>query len=434
VAQKIKNFKELATTPTRTFALEIAESGLQAIDTRFVVRSAISFKDGSLCIRDKVCAIEKTERVFVVAIGKCAMEAGSELESVLGDRLTGGIVLDVESRADCPLKKLECIVGTHPMPSDTNVEASKKIVKLLTGLRETDLVIFVVSGGGSTLLCLPEEGSSCLDEKVMLADLFKKGATIQEINLLRKHMSYARGGFLAKAAYPAQVISLIFSDVPGNDISMIASGPTVKDETTIADADGILEKYDLLRTCKLEHCGLIETPKEDKYFTNVSNMLIASNEIALKAMAKTAEAKGYDARIITTELVGEADDIGKIIAERLHGEAKKTVLLYGGETTVTIVGPPGKGGRNQELALSALRFVKEGELIMPIASDGRDHSDRAGAIADVKARENMEKLGLTIEPFLKRYDPYTFYETTGDYLATGDTGSNISDLLIAMKE
>jgi len=432
VTHKIKNFGELAVTPGRRLALEIAESGLAAIDTKAVVRQAVSFRNGSLCIQNKICALEETKRVFVVAVGKCAIESAHALEDVLGDYLTGGIALDVEHRSDCKFKKIECIVGTHPMPSDANVDATKKIIKLLSGLKESDLVIFAISGGGSTLLCLPEEGYTCLDEKLLLGELFKKGATIQEINILRKHMSLARGGYLAKHAYPAQIISLIFSDVPGNDIGMVASGPTVKDATTVEDADRILEKYDLLRACKIEHCGLIETPKEDKYFERVLNILIASNRIALEAMAATAALKGYRARIVTDELVGEARDVGAEIVKKLHKEPGKTMLLYGGETTVTIT-KPGKGGRNQELALSALRFVKDDEMVMPVASDGRDHSDFAGAIADGEAKKRMAKAGLTVEPFLEAHDPYTFFQNTGDFLMTGDTGSNVSDLIIAIK-
>ena len=432
MVRKIKNFDDLAVNPGRRLALEIAESGLNAIDTELVIKSSVSFRNGTLCIQNKICAINETKRIFVVAVGKCATEAARALEEVLGDRLSGGIALDVKARENCVFKKIECIVGTHPMPSDANINATKKIIELLKSLTATDLVIFAISGGGSTLLCLPEEGYTCLDEKVILGALFKKGATIREINVLRKHMSLARGGFLAQHAYPAQVISLIFSDVPGNDIGTVASGPTVRDTSTVEDADLIFKKYDLLRACKIDHCGLIETPKESKYFDRVMNMLVASNRIALEAMAATAMLKGFRSQIITDELVGEASKVGTSIVDAIRREPRETVFLYGGETTVTL-SQPGKGGRNQELALSALRFVNGDEIVVPIASDGRDHSDLAGAIADEVTKTHMVKAGLAIEPFLENHDPYTFFKTTGDYLMTGDTGSNVSDLLVAIK-
>ncbi len=177
-----------------------------------------------------------------------------------------GIVLDVQLPDQVQLKKFKYFRGTHPLPSDQNITHTKEIFKLLSDLHADDLVIFVISGGGSTLLCLPEANGTCLEERTIIETLLRSGATIQEINIIRKHLSLARGGFLAQAAYPAQIISLIISDIPGDDMSLVASGPTVKDTSTLNEADRILEKYQVLRVCGLDHCGLIETPKEDRYF------------------------------------------------------------------------------------------------------------------------------------------------------------------------
>jgi glycerate 2-kinase len=304
---------------------------------------------------------------------------------------------------------------------------------MLDSLRKNDLVIIIVSGGGSTLLCLPEAGGTCVEEGLVLQQLFLAGANIQDINTIRKHLSFARGGFLAKHAYPAQVISLIFSDVPGNDFEYIASGPTIKDTSTVDDADAILAKYGILKACGLQRCGLIETPKEDKYFERVQNILLVSNDLALKAMAEKAAALGYAPTICTNSLTGEAREVGVKVAKELHASSRRVARLYGGETTVT-VRHSGKGGRSQELALSAMAEIKPEEIIIAFATDGRDNTDAAGAICDTMIKERAMKLGLDPKIHLETNSSYDFFEKTGGHIMTGYTGSNVSDLLIALKE
>src|SRR3989344_3659137 len=429
---RIKNFDEIAISPARRAALEIAEAALDAVDTRKTVKENIRFENGKLYIKNLSYSLEKTKKIAVVGIGKCAMEAASELENILGDHLYGGIVLDVYESYKCTLQKIECFIGTHPLPSEKNIEATRKIVELLNALGEEDLVIFIISGGGSTLLCLPKGKAGCFDEKLIVVELMRRGANISEINTIRKHLSLARGGYLAKYAYPAQVISLIFSDVPGNDIEFVASGPTVKDTTTVVDADAILVKYGILKACGLAHCGLIETPKEDKYFERVQNILFVSNKSALEAMAAKAHELGYVPTICTDCLTGEAREVGVKVATELRTSSPKSVRLYGGETTVTIKGQ-GKGGRNQELALGALSAIQAEELIMAFASDGRDNTDASGAICDTIIKEEAARLGLAPNVFLQNNDSYTFFKQTGGHLITGYTGSNVSDLLIALK-
>jgi glycerate-2-kinase len=272
-----------------------------------------------------------------------------------------------------------------------------------------------------------------MEEVPIMNALIDAGATIQEINTIRKHLSYARGGNLAKDAYPARVVSLIFSDVVGDDLSFIASGPTVKDMTTIDDAVAVLEKFNVLKTCGLEKCGLIETPKEDKYFEHVSNVLVVSNRSALEAMKAKATEFGFAAEVRSSELTGEADEVGKMIAEAVRAIPARSVLLWAGETTVTVCDPAGRGGRNLQVCASALRFVADGEEILSFASDGRDHGAFAGAICDTITKRAAAEAGVDPEVFRLADNTYELFEKIGNYVMTGDTGSNVSDLIIALK-
>lgn len=427
---KIRNFEELAQNAKRKAALEIAEAGLAAIETGAVMKRLIKPGIEELTIKDELIFLAGAQRIWAVGVGKCALEASRALKEILGDRLAGGIVLDVKPRVD--LGEIRVFQGTHPWPSKENVESTAQIIDFLKGLNESDLVIFIISGGGSTLLCSPQEMG--LDEETrILKALFKAGADIVEINTLRKHLSLARGGHLAKYAYPARAVSLIFSDVPGNNLEFIASGPTVKDSTTVEEAQKILKKYKISQGLDFKDYGLIETPKEDKYFERVTNILLVSNRLALEAMAKKAEDLGYQATICTDSLEEEASEAGKRLVKELAGTTGKLVRLYGGETTVAIKGK-GMGGRNQELTLSALRFVGEDKLVLSMASDGRDNTDFAGAIGDKLTLERAGDLGLKIDEYLENNDSYHFFEKVKDYIMTGDTGSNVADLVIFLKE
>lgn len=424
---KIKNFEELAVTPSRRAALEIAEAGLEAIDTEKVIKENVKLEDGNVVIAGEKLALGG--RLLVAGVGKCSGDAALALEQILGDKISDGVIIDIKETPG--FKKIRGFSGTHPLPSEQNVAAAGELVKTLSGLTEQDAVIFIISGGGSTLLCLPEE-KNCYEERIIIEELMRAGATIQEINALRKHLSLARGGYLAKYAYPARAASLIFSDVPGDDLQFIASGPTVKDETTVEDAEKILAKYNILNKCGLEKCGLTETPKEDKYFENVRNVLVGSNKIALEAMAGKAKELGFAPKICSTCLVGEASATGKNIASELHAAPPKSVLLYGGETTVTVK-YPGRGGRNQELVLAAASAIGADELVLALASDGRDNTDFAGAICDTIMKEAATKTGLDPQKYLAENNSYEFFSKTGSYILTGNTGSNVSDLVVAIK-
>ncbi len=428
----IQNFDKLvADLPAgqaglRRAALEIAEAGLESIDTEKAVKRGVVLDGEILKVKGKEFDLVDFERVFVVAVGKCALEAGRALEDILGDRLTGGIVLDIRPGK---LKKIKTFAGTHPYPSEENMAATAKIIKLLSSLTKKDFVIFVISGGGSALLCQPK-GMSFENEKSIVKCLFRAGADIKELNIVRKHLSLARGGYLAKYSCLATSIAMIFSDVPGGDIEFISSGPTVKDITTIKDTRRILDKYEVEKITGL-NIKPIETPKEEECFKNVTNILFLDN-VAVDAMAKKAESLGFKAIIKTKTLSGEAREVGKQIGGDLNEAGAKTALLYGGETTVTVKGS-GKGGRNEELILGALKGVQEGQVVLSINSDGQDNTDFAGALCDKITKERVAKLGLKPEIFLENNDSYHFFEKAGDYIMTGDTGSNVSDLIIAIK-
>ena len=426
---QIRNFGELGVSELRRDALSIVEAGFEAINTdRAVMRKAQVVSD-ELHIADKIFKIAG-RKVYYVGVGKCAVTAGRAIEKILGDTLTAGVALDVEDTNQDSSSKIEIIIGTHPLPSEANVAGSKRILRFLADKKEEDLVIFVVSGGGSTLLCLPEASMTPADESELFKELTKKGAPIQDLNIVRKHISRARGSALAVSAYPAEIVSLIFSDVPGNDIHTVSSGPTILDSSTVRDAQTVLTKYGI------EGAGVefIETPKEQKYFERVTNMLFLSNQDALSAMSDEAARRGYTATIADDRFTGEAREVGRAIAEKLHSSEPKTALLYSGESTVKIDTGVGVGGRNQELSLSALEYLNEGELILPFASDGRDNTNHAGAIADEITHAHAREKNLSIEEHLHAHNSYDFFKSSGDALITGYTGSNVSDLVIALKK
>ena len=425
----IKNFKKLAVTEKRKDLLNIIEAGLEAIDTKKAILNSIKIEKDKLSVNGHSFSLKNAEKILVVGIGKCSLEAGAALEKILGKRLTGGIVLDVH---EGELKKIKTYTGDHPLMSPRNVDATKKIIELLSGLTEKDLVIFIISGGGSALLCQPQN-FTCVEESSVVDALMHAGADIEEMNTVRKHLSLARGGFLAKYAYPARVVSFIFSDVVGNDLEFVASGPTVKDTTTPEDAEAVMKKYCIREKCGFPLIKFIETPKDSRYFERVRNILLVSNRTALEAMSDKASSLGYLPKIVSDNLSGEAREVAKEIVETLSKEGPENVFLYGGETTVKINGK-GKGGRNQELSLSSLRYIKDDQILISVASDGRDNSENAGGICDIITKENAKKHNLDIEKYLKDNNSYEFCVETGDFLKTGDTGSNVSDIIVAINK
>jgi len=421
----IKNIDKLATTQLHKDALDVLEAGYEAINTEKVITSSIKVKDGHLSVEGRDINLSNYERVFFVGIGKCAADAAVVIERMIGDYITAGIVVDVRGVV---LQKIKSYVGTHPLPSEANIVATQSIKEMLEGATERDLVLTVISGGGSALLCLPHDiGCKMLISITKM--LMEKGATIEELNTVRKHTSLIQGGQFAKLAHPAQVTSLVFSDVPGNDIGVIASGPTVFDKTTKEDAQRVLAKYNVLTVCKLPGCDVFETPKEEKYFTKVDNILLLTNKTALSAMKSRAEDLGYRSLVAYDKVEGDANIVGQLIA----AQAKQgTCLLYGGETTVIVKSSEGEGGRNQELVLGALPHLKEDMVIVAAASDGWDNSDMAGAIGDKALFQKAKEENLDISDYLNKNNSYEFFKKLGGHIETGRTGSNVSDLYFTL--
>ena len=320
-------------------------------------------------------------------------------------------------------KYIETFIGTHPRPSKINLEAGEKIYKIVKDSDEEDLIIVLVSGGGSALLCNTED--EC-EQGIKLYDSFlKSGKTITEINTVRKHLSLLKGGGLAKIAYPATVIGLILSDIPGGNFENVASGPTYKDITTIADAEKIITENNL------GEFTLIETPKEDKYFEKVHNFMLVSNKIAIDAMAKKARELNLSAKIISTELYDEVDVVIKKI---FSASTDNSVVLAAGEPRIEIKDKNGKGGRNLHMGLVAIKnkMISQDSVFISFASDGMDNSDVAGAVVDKSTIEKADKLLLNVDDYLSRFDSYSFFEKTGDMIKTGPTGANVSDLMILL--
>jgi len=424
----IKNFDELAVTPARTSLLSIAEAGYTAIETPQVIRNAVSLSGDTLSIQGASYNLNEYEHVYVLGVGKCAHDSAVELESILGERIAEGVVIDV--RTSNALRRIQCFAGSHPFPTNENAGFTAQMLALAEKATEHDLVLVIVSGGGSTLLCQPDT-HTCADEAGLVQHLFKEGATIEELNTIRKHLSKARGGHIAATAHPAEVVSLIFSDVPGDDIRTIASSPTVRDETTLEEAREVFTKYGA------ENCGfsidhLFETPKDEAMFKRVHNKLVLKNTTALEAMKVRAEELGYAATIKETKLQGEARVVAEELINEIRMEKPRTIHLYGGETTVTITGP-GKGGRNEEMSLAAVPLIEEDELLVSLASDGRDNTDFAGGIADKYTKGKAEDAGLKPEDYLYTNDSFSFFHTLQQGIMTGYTGANVADLVIVIK-
>ncbi len=427
----IKNKEELSTNPLRKDALDILESGYQAVLTENILIKNISLKGQKLTIKDKKYNLKKYKKIFVIAFGKCSNQSALFIEDLLGDRITDGIILDTKS---AKFKKLNSKKGTHPLPSNQNIEATNLIKETLIKVRKDDLVLVFVSGGGSALLSSPVEG---IDSKFLgeiNQELMNRGVSIGETNIIRKHLSEIKGGALAKLVYPAKLVSVIFSDVPGDDISVIASGPTVRDLTTKEDAKIILETHlqgNVDSILKEVFSFLIETEKEEKYFENVDNILIVTNKIALEVMDKKADKLGYNSLIEAFDIQGEARKLSVKLTSEDY--LVNSCRVFGGETTVQIIGD-GKGGRNQEFALASLENLSKDVLVLAVASDGVDNSNVAGAFVDYELFQKMEKEGLDWREYLDNNNSYEFFEKMGTQIKTGKTGINVADFYIILKK
>ena len=372
-------------------------------------------------------------RVFAFGLGKAACA----MTEALAENINLAYTLIITKHAS-PFNfgPSAVIEGNHPIPGSDSVLAGQAALKFVSQLTPDDLLVCLISGGGSSLMTMPRV--SLVDLQILTSALLSCGARIDEINILRRHLDQLKGGGLARLANGAQIVSLILSDVVDDSLETIASGPTAPDPTTCADALSIIQKYDLLNKIPDSIVSsLQETLKSDHpVFSRVQNVMVASNKIALFAAQNQAQAEGYQANIIHMALQGEASSVGEEIASQfkdlLQTMTRPFCLLAGGETTVTLRGS-GKGGRNQELALAAVDILDglKNVIFISLATDGEDGpTDAAGAVVTGESAQRAESLGMNATGYLSRNDAYSFFDMLNDLVRTGPSGTNVNDLVL----
>ena len=427
------------------------EAGIAGVCPGRLIRDSVKLEGGALDIGGQVFDLCGIRRVFVVGAGKASGLMALALEEVLGDRLTGGAVAVKYGHA-APCRKVEIMEAAHPYPDQAGADATRKIMRLCAGAGEGDLVLCVWSGGGSALLADAPEGGTLDDVMRLSKALVNSGAAIGEINAVRKHLSRVKGGQLARLAWPAQVVSLILSDVVGDPLDVIASGPTVADPSTFGDALSVLRKYgleagtppQLLEVLNNGVAGRIpETPKTgDPVLARTVNRIIGSNRIALEAAGRYAQSRGLAVKIVTDRLEGDtgaaaAEIVGAACEAQGRGDVQKPVcLLFGGETTLQVTGG-GLGGRNQHLALKAALLLRgrEGIAVLAGGTDGTDGpTDMAGAVVDGSTCAEAERVGADAGESLRAFDAYPFFKKVGGHVCTGPTRTNVMDMAVVIVE
>jgi hydroxypyruvate reductase len=434
----------LRTSPHGEAVCRVLAAAINAVEPGAAVNRHMSRSGSKLTIAGKTYDLDAYRRVLVFGFGKASVPMCNAATNMLGDRFAKGIAITKTSATnDHP--HLEVFTAAHPVPDESGVRAAKRILDVLASTAEDDLVIFLISGGGSALLTAPANGISLDDVQATTEILLASGADITAINTVRKHLSEVKGGNLARHAHPAETIALILSDVIGDPLDMIASGPTVPDPSTYAQALAILQDKEGIPRPVSRHLrrgaeGKIpETPKPgDPIFERVSNVLIGNNHRAAQAAARQAGEEGFNSLLLTTRLQGEARTIGPVLAA-IGGQIvasdepvpRPACVIAGGETTVTLSHNPGLGGRNQEVALSAVNNLAglEDILLVTLATDGDDGpSDAAGAVVSGETLRRAKALALDPADFLARNDSYDFFEPLGDLLRPGPTKTNVNDL------
>ncbi|USH00033.1 glycerate kinase [Thermococcus argininiproducens] len=429
----------------KAIALTLMKDAIRSADPYEAVRRVLKFENERIIVKGEVFQIKG--KIYVLAFGKAACAMAKAIEDVLGDKITEGIAITKYGYA-LPMSKIKVIEAGHPIPDENSMRGAQLGIELAKKVEEDDILLVLISGGGSALFMLPEEGISLEDKMKTNELLLKSGAKIYEINTVRKHISKVKGGKLAKLV-KGTLISLILSDVVGDPLEAIASGPTVKDPTTFQDAYRILNLYnvwDKLPESVKRHIELgirgekEETLKED--LPNVHNFLIASNALACETAKKKAEEMGISAHILTTTLEGEAREVaivfGSIIEEIYHRGrpfVRPCVLIAGGETTVTIEGESGLGGPNQEFALSIARKISglRGVAVLAMDTDGTDGpTDAAGGLVDSYTLETLKERGIDAEEFLKAHNAYEALKEAKALLLTGPTRTNVNSIIIAV--
>jgi glycerate 2-kinase len=434
----------------RKDARSIFLAGVDAVNPKNGIRKHLSLKDNRLTVEDVRYDLNRFENIYVIGAGKASAAMAQAVGELLGEKLNFGLV-NTKYGHGLPLGKVQLTEAGHPVPDEAGFHGAQKIVKLLEKTGEKDLVIFLISGGGSALFPYPAENLSLEDKQKVTKTLLEVGASIHEINSLRKHLSLVKGGRLARFAFPSTLISLILSDVIGDDLDSIASGLTVPDQSTFGDCLHILDKYhirDRIPPAVVEviekgaRGEIEESPKSgDPVFERTQNVIIGSSIQAVEAAKNKALDLGYNTLILSTFIGGETKDVAKVhaaVAKEILSSGnpigRPACVISGGETTVTIHGK-GLGGRNQEFVLAAaidIAGLKE-VVVLSAGTDGTDGpTNAAGAIADGTSIERAENMGMNADHFLQENDSYRFFQTLGDSIITGPTHTNVMDLRLVL--
>jgi glycerate 2-kinase len=477
---------------TQQHIMKIAGAAIQSVSPYDMIRKRVQLHGHTLTVKaggsePLSLHLSSYDNIYIIGAGKATAPMAKALEEILGSRISAGVIA-VKPGHTAELAAVRQIEGGHPVPNEGSAAAAREIAEIAGRAGESDLVINIISGGGSALLTLPHEGISLEDLQAATRELLSCGAPIEEMNCIRKHLSGIKGGRLADRIYPAESVSLILSDVVGDDLQSIASGLTVPDRTSYVEALRIVDKYGIGKKLPPGVMALLnagaagtvpETPKpEAECFTRTKNVLLGTNAVALQTAAAEAQKLGYRPIVLTSKVTGEAREIAKFyaalareaaaagpdnaeasgLAAALTGTAasesgvsggggsgvgiykKPLCILAGGETTVTLRGA-GKGGRNQEMALavlaeiSALKEAFSGIVFASVATDGNDGpTDAAGAYASAELADRAEGAGLSINEYLTNNDAYTFFAEIDGLIKTGPTNTNVCDLQILLAD
>jgi len=434
----------------RQDAQKIFDAGLQAVDPKVAVHKYLKLESEHLRVGEQTYQLSDFNNIFVVGAGKAGAPMAAAVEEALGDRLSAGVI-NVKYGHTEPLNKIKINEAGHPVPDQAGLWGTLEIVEFLEGAGKKDLIICLISGGGSALLPLPVDGISLAEKQELTEKLLACGATINEINTIRKHISKIKGGQLARLAFPATLITFILSDVVGDPLDAIASGPAVPDTSTFQDVNDILSRYGIWHDIPIPIQSHIqkgingeipETPKSgDEIFSKLQNVIVGSNTQAVLAAKNEAQNLGYNTLMLSSLMEGETKEVAGVhsaIAKEIlkTGNPVKppACLISGGETTVTLRGD-GKGGRNQEFVLAAAIDISglEPVVILSGGTDGTDGpTDAAGAICDGQTISKAKKRGMNAMGYLSKNDSYSFFKPLNDLLITGPTKTNVMDLRIIL--
>lgn len=420
-------------------ALGALEAAIKGVEPGTLVRRAVRFDGKSISFNDiygKKSSVGNFGDAYIVGAGKAAAAMAGALCGILKDRVVGGAI-NVPRGTAAAIDRISVTRASHPVPDRQGIKGAEKIIDILENAKEDDVAIVLISGGGSALMPMPAKGIALADKQETTKELLASGASIHEINAVRKHLSQVKGGQLARHAR-CRVISLVMSDVVGDDLAVIASGPTFPDPSTFKDVQKIIKKYGIRNPKVKAHMAagtegkIEETPKPgDRLFERVGNILIGNNQLACKGAGDYLRGEGFRVENLGSEFDGEARDFGTFVARLVSNRSERPfAIVAGGETTVRLKGRAGVGGRNQEAALSCAAALKRDATVVFAGTDGIDgNSDAAGAIVSGKSIEAAGRIGAR---YLRRHDSYSALKKMNSLIFTGYTGTNVNDVAIAL--